>query len=196
VAAAGYTQSEKVIAKPVIRKRVRITHDYSVWEPGLPGSHHADPGGPKEIRELYDYQVEPTFKKVDKGPVGRYWLAIGFHTMGCIIGVVGLQSLVSQTWEHAQIRNLCYGFGTVALFSPLVIVLGECCIHNSTSKLSGKGAGGTFALVLIVLGFLALLWSDWVLAFIKGQASGAPDGNNAVIGWLYFAAKRTTMFSL
>lgn len=56
--------------------------------------------------------------------------------------------------------------------------------------------GEIFATMLITFGFLALFWSDWVLAFIKQDARGVRDGNNVAIGWFYFVAKRLTMLSV
>jgi len=146
-------------------------------------------------REEYKYKVYPTFRNIDKGPVSRYWLAIGFHTVDCIIGVVGLQSLVDQTWRHDHIRLLCFGFGGVAGLSVVFIIFLQWLLVETRSVSSNDAFGKTAAMVLIALGFVALLWSDWVLALIKQQVSGVPDGNNALIGWLYFVAKRLTMLS-
>ncbi|KAK0646959.1 hypothetical protein B0T16DRAFT_458834 [Cercophora newfieldiana] len=194
LAAAGYVQSEDAIAKPE-RTGVKIQYSETEWDMPPMGGHTMQPGDRKEIgREEYQFKVSPFFSNVEKGPASRYWLAIGFQTVGCIIGVVGLQSLVREIWDYAHIRYLCYGFGGAAGFLVVIILIVRFLLVRYKDMRSDR-LGGMFASILITLGFLALFWSDWVLAFIKQDATGVPDGNNAVIGWFYFVAKRLTMFS-
>jgi hypothetical protein len=40
-----------------------------------------------------------------------------------------------------------------------------------------------------------LLESNWILAAIAGNYGGVPDGNNLVLYWMYFAAKRLPLLS-
>lgn len=186
VAAAGYVQSEDAVANPE-RTRTKTLYHPTEWETPPIGGHTAQPGDRKVIGEEEEqYRVFPFFRDIHQSPAERYWMAIGFHTIGCIIGVVGLHSLVRETWDHAHIRYLCYAFGGSAGVSVVLIVLLRWLLNRRVPWI---------ALILLSLGFLSLFWSDWVLAFIKQDVKGVPDGNNAVIGWFYFVAKRLTMLS-
>jgi hypothetical protein len=44
------------------------------------------------------------------------------------------------------------------------------------------------------LGVFAALYSDWGLAAIAGNYSGIPSGDDAILYWGYFLAKRIPLF--
>jgi len=50
-------------------------------------------------------------------------------------------------------------------------------------------------LLFLATGILAALFSDWILAAIADNYAGVPDGNNSVLYWSYFVAKRLQILS-
>jgi hypothetical protein len=52
------------------------------------------------------------------------------------------------------------------------------------------------AVPLGCLGVLVAFYSDWILVAIAENLSGSPSSDNAVVFWIYFAAKRLPFFFL
>jgi hypothetical protein len=53
-----------------------------------------------------------------------------------------------------------------------------------------------FAVILVWVGLLCSVWSDWILAAIANNWGGLPSGDIAFLFWIYFIAKRLPMFSV
>jgi hypothetical protein len=115
------------------------------------------------------------------------WLAI--YVIGITVGFVGLFSLVKKSWDIPRVQALTLGWIVLLAMSvPL-----SCLILNVSSfrlilPLS-------FVSVADSMGITGALYSDWILAAIAGNYGGIPDGNNLVLYWSYFAAKRLPFLS-
>lgn len=121
---------------------------------------------------------------------GNVLLWTSLYFIGIVVGYCGLFSLVRQSWHIQDVRNftIVYAiFTSVFIFSGIMIGIDI-----------GDGAGGSImgiAFLIIGTGMLAAIYSDWILGAIAGKYAGVPDGNNAVLYWSYFAAKRLPFVS-
>ncbi|KAK3381758.1 hypothetical protein B0H63DRAFT_476570 [Podospora didyma] len=140
----------------------------------------------------------------------RPFLAISL--LGSIIGMVGLFSLVRREWSAIPaVRYLVLGLAVVGVL--LFGAVFPCCFfvrrkwnralaEYDMQEVPRRGPS-TFRCILkdaflglFLVGTLALLFGDWILAAIAGNVVGAPDGINAALYWTYFVAKRLPFFSL
>ena len=129
-----------------------------------------------------------------------FWVVL--HLVGTTIGYIGLFRIVKQSWENLAIRALVYEFlGFIAVFAGASLAgFAFFVITSDSNKGTDKkelaeeiSIGVSFMIPLIlvlVFELVGVFFSDWVLGAIAGNFSGIPDGNNAVLFWVYFAAKR------
>ena len=131
-----------------------------------------------------------------------FWLFL--YIPGVVAGLAGLFSLVGQTiMTNKDVKIITAVFGGVTLALAAVTGLVVCCALISDSKSSASHlfesmfASGISA-VGISVGLFAILgafYSDWILAAIAENLSGAPSSDNAALYWSYFVAKRLPFFS-
>jgi len=114
-----------------------------------------------------------------------WWLVI--YILGTLFGLVGLVSLVIMAWEDNKVVELTtYIFGGIAVVVTVVLwALGP----------AGEQLGFGVLVLLLTLGVIAALYSDWVLAGLAENLSGMPYGDVVPLYFSYFAAKRLPMFS-
>lgn len=130
----------------------------------------------------------------DRGEIARGsvpWLIL--YVLGLIVGLVGIGSLVKETWDDHTIRVITYVFGGVILGSAVIAAIAgliTCCSHGDASGLAV--APLVCVLAVVVLG---VLYSDWILGEIAGNLAGVPSGDVRILYWAYFAAKRLPMFT-
>jgi hypothetical protein len=121
------------------------------------------------------------------------WLFL--YAAGLIVGLAGLFSLTKANWQNHTIRLITYIMWGVP--GGIVGLVG-LCIACGVGDSFGERAGITFLALLAggVTGFgvIAALYSDWVLAAIAGNYSGVPSGDNAILYYGYFLAKRIPLF--
>jgi len=124
-------------------------------------------------------------KLLDKPPknteTSRVWGWTTLYAIGIITGYCGLFSLVRQSWHIPAVRDLTYSYIAITVVST---VLGMWAADGSEVLIVG------FGFFVMGTGMIAALYSDWILAAIDGNYAGVPDGNNALLYWTYFAAKR------
>ena len=108
---------------------------------------------------------------------------------GLVIGMVGLISLVKQSWGISRVSTITYAFAGIwiALFVLAFFLL----FLTPILDLDASWAGTPFLLLPISI----VLYSDWVLGAVAGNLIGTPSSDIAVVYWLYFAAKRLQMFT-
>ena len=144
----------------------------------------------------------------DPGPDGQplpsiMW--IGLYVLGLIIGMVGVFSLVKETWlDNSKVRLITYGFGGIsggiialAMLGGIAMVVTIFCDGDDDVFSTGCGTflgaapfGG--AVLFVILG---VFYSDWILGAIAGNLAGEPSSDVVLIYWLYFAFKRVSLFS-
>jgi hypothetical protein len=116
-----------------------------------------------------------------------FWIEI--YAIGIIVCFVGLFSLVSKSWDDPRIQTFTFVWIALVLMSiPLA-----CLILNISSFRASLPL--YFVASSIAMGVTGALYSDWVVAAIASSYSGVPDGNNLVLYWMYFAAKRFPLLS-
>jgi hypothetical protein len=116
-----------------------------------------------------------------------FW--IGIYAIGIIVGFVGLFSLVSKSWNDPRIQTFTFVWiALVAMSVPLA-----CLILNISSFRASLPL--YFVASSISTGVTGALYSDWVVAAIASNYGGVPDGNNLVLYWIYFSAKRLQLLS-
>ena len=134
------------------------------------------------------FTPEPGYAKKSGG-----WLIL--YGIGLIIGMVGVVSLAKEEWSLRQVRLITYSFGGLAggltLMAAIAGAIGFC--------VSGLNDGlvimGPLGICFGSFGFLAVLYSDWLLGAIAGDLAGVPSSDNAVLYWIYFVAKRLPLAS-
>lgn len=109
-----------------------------------------------------------------------------FYAAGMITGMVGLLSLVWE-WRHdrqvVEISAIFFAI-TGAVILVCLIMLICCCFRSWKSNLK-------IVMGILFTGILVCaLYSDWILGIIAGNLVGAPSGDQSVLYWAYFAAKR------
>lgn len=118
------------------------------------------------------------------------WCAISLW--GIMAGCAGIFDLVHKSWHLPAVKGLTAG---LIVFTALLYVLGFVYVlnHDKWDRFDDDILPG------MTLGWVGIcsiaLYSDWILAAIADDWTGVPDGNNAVLYWIYFAAKRLTMAS-
>lgn len=129
-----------------------------------------------------------------------FWLLL--YIPGVCVGLTGLFSLVSETIEeNRNVMIITSVFGAVTLAIAIVVGLVVCCImsgNGSHDTILGPILGSSLAacgVALACFGVLGAFYSDWILAATAENMVGAPSGDNAVLYWSYFIAKRLPFFS-
>jgi hypothetical protein len=119
-------------------------------------------------------------------------LWLGLYACGVIIGLVGLITVVVNNWSgHTKAMNIVCGlFGGCVVLIPILVFL---VLQYMEDEMLDNILGSLFVLVVII-GVLTALWSDWILAAISvrhgGNWSGVPSSGVQGLYWGYFAAKR------
>jgi len=129
-----------------------------------------------------------------------FWVIL--YIPGMIAGMAGLMSLIIQNRHDSGVMNLTIGFYTVIGFG--VIIFGAGLFQKfaqDKSKLDEKegnvllwGLGG-FAFSSTAFTVLAAFFGDWALGMMTHNLVGLPSGDNSILFWTYFVAKRLTMFT-
>jgi hypothetical protein len=120
------------------------------------------------------------------------WLIL--YVLGLIIGLVGLGSLVKETWDDHTIRVITYAFGGVTLGSAAIAgIVGLIASCGDDGDPSGLAALPLVCVLVVVV--LGVLYSDWILGEIAGNLAGVPSGDIRILYWAYFVAKRLPMLT-
>ncbi|KAN0106175.1 hypothetical protein V8E51_009051 [Hyaloscypha variabilis] len=138
----------------------------------------------------------------EHSPLPALWILV--YAIGIAIGFAGLAATIAQTWHtHTQAMLIITLLFAVSLL-PLSIV-GGCvgvCLGGQVGPNTGRIVGfvaATFGFILS-FGFLAALYSDWMLAAIEvqngGSWAGLPDVTARWLYWTYFFSKRLPMLSV
>ena len=142
--------------------------------------------------EMFKFRDDcPNREHVSKA---AWWLVL--YVLGLIVGMVGVLSLVTETWdENHTIHIITYAF--LGACGPIVIVIGGSVCVNAIDddagcvKFSaGWPLGGVVGIVV-----LGVFYSDWILGAISGDLSGAPSSDNMYLYWAYFIVKRLPLAS-
>jgi hypothetical protein len=127
------------------------------------------------------------------------WLFLYLPGIGA--GLAGLFSIVHKVvGTNTRVRIITIVFGVIwglpAGLGLLACGLHCCGRHNTMEK------GGCFKKALVGLAVSVFLifillpfYCDWVLGAIGEDLTGLPSSDNAILYWLYFAAKRIPGFS-
>lgn len=112
------------------------------------------------------------------------------YALGTLIGSVGLMSLVAKTFSRS--RNIKVITGVFVGVLGIGVVLGTVlAVVVTVGEPRVQFALGT-SIATLILGFeiLVAFYSDFVLAAIAENWSGAPSSDTTLLFWVYFAAKR------
>ncbi|KAF8534809.1 hypothetical protein BDD12DRAFT_755045 [Trichophaea hybrida] len=156
--------------------------------------------------DSYDSALKPRYRTI------LWWMLL--YVLGIFVGLTGLISLVINSWGQrikvVVLASEIFG-GIIIGLGGLAAVLAVIFYHvDRADKLSsdeqrrkrrrlkflGGGALVVFGVLLVVCGFLAALYSDWVLAGLAGNLIGVPSKDNSALYYAYFAAKRLPFFSI
>ena len=125
---------------------------------------------------------------------------MGIYSVGLIIGLTGLMSLVRSNWDNSTIRGLTYSLFFVPLFVALscgvlaLLAAGSELSEDLASRLMLSVALSVFSYVGTLMVLLSFC-TDWILAVMAHNYTGYPEGEVEVIYWIYFAAKRLPLFA-
>lgn len=123
-----------------------------------------------------------------------FWLLL--YIPGVAAGMVSLFSLVIENFRsnhHLQLITHAFSGG---LFLLATLFLVEILFRRP--DISDDEIAVYFLYILSAfpaVGILGACYSDWVLAAIAGNLTGAPSSDNSALYWSYFAAKRLPFFS-
>jgi hypothetical protein len=120
-----------------------------------------------------------------------FFFGTGLYWIGCLVGAVGLFTVVHETFpQNHGVQIATYAFIAVTGSGLVVGVLLGVYKHSARH-------GSLIAPIAAIIIFLvaAVFYSDWVLAAVERNWIGVPSMDNAVVYWLYFAAKRLPLFS-
>ncbi|KAF8248016.1 hypothetical protein K440DRAFT_681310 [Wilcoxina mikolae CBS 423.85] len=156
--------------------------------------------------ESYDSALKPQYRAI------LWWMIL--YVLGIFVGLTGLISLVINSWgERIRIvilaseifGGITIGVGGLAGVLAVVFYYLDKADEQSSDaqrrkrrglKFLGGGALVVFGVLLVACGFLAALYSDWVLAGLAGNLIGVPSKDNSALYYAYFAAKRLPFFSI
>jgi hypothetical protein len=120
-----------------------------------------------------------------------YWIPL--YMLGLIVGLVGVFSLVKETWlDSPAVRVVTYVFG--GIFGAIIFTILVFSLLKGLEILLAIPLAGLFA-PTIVLAVLGVFYSDWILAAVAGNMAGLPSSDVEVLYWLYFAFKRVPLLS-
>ncbi len=122
-----------------------------------------------------------------------FWLLL--YIPGVAAGMAGLLSLVAKTiGSNHNVMIVTAVFGAITLFVAAVVGMIVCCTFTdkaSTKKIFGSlvGSGVTAGVTALgCFGVLGAFYSDWILASIAENMSGAPSSDNAALYWTSYIA--------
>jgi hypothetical protein len=134
----------------------------------------------------------------DDGIQVLWWLVL--YALGLIGGLAGLFSLVVQTIHmNYNVLIITAVFGSV--LAAAIVLFWFIILFWTWDEIESKTGGGFLSgLGAVVvgaagMGLMGALYSDWILAAIANNMTGVPTSDNAVLYYIYFAAKRLTLFS-
>jgi len=116
---------------------------------------------------------------------------------GMVAGMIGLMNLVTKTlFNIPGVLWVTIGFISIVVASPFVSAITMMKFYWQSGGESLEKYFWTFFVVTSSL-FIALsaFYSDWCLGLMLGDLLGVPSSDNAPFYWIYFAAKRLSMFS-
>lgn len=116
---------------------------------------------------------------------------------GFVVGFIGLGRLVKQSWHNPTVGILTYIYGgLVAIVAIVAIVVAIYSMSSSADD--GVVVAWCWGLLacLAACGFLGVLYSDWILGSIAEDLVGRPSGDNAILYWTYFVAKKISLLSI
>jgi hypothetical protein len=131
-------------------------------------------------------------RPIDSEALGHdpaWWILL--YICGVIIGLIGLIATVVNNWSDRTLAMdvICGTFGGCAL---LVFLVRFRTWGDGDKVVDSFGA--LLEALIITIGVMTALWSDWILAAIHvrdgGNWSGIPSSDATVLYWGYFAAKR------
>lgn len=154
---------------------------------------------PKEDDD--DLDLKPRYRPI------LWWMLL--YVLGIFVGLTGLISLVKHSWGEPIIvlsskifGGIAIGLGGLAGIVPMILYYIDKADREERGrarrglKFLGGGALVVFLVLLLTSGFLAALYSDWVLAGLAGNLIGVPSKDNSVLYYGYFGAKRLPFFSI
>lgn len=154
---------------------------------------------PKEDDD--DLDLKPRYRPI------LWWMLL--YVLGIFVGLTGLISLVKHSWGEPIIvlsskifGGIAIGLGGLAGIVPMILYYIDKADREERGrarrglKFLGGGALVVFLVLLLTSGFLAALYSDWVLAGLAGSLIGVPSKDNSVLYYGYFGAKRLPFFSI
>ncbi|KAF8242305.1 hypothetical protein K440DRAFT_565706 [Wilcoxina mikolae CBS 423.85] len=126
------------------------------------------------------------------------WLLL--YLIGSIIGCIGLAPLVIVSYnDNVVVMRTTVIFGYTGMSAAVMILFAGGIIGHimgESSKQLWKKIFLPFACIGVTLGAFTAFYSDWILAGLAENLIGVPTGDNAVLYFLYFAAKRLSIFSI
>jgi hypothetical protein len=148
-----------------------------------------------------------------------WWLSL--YAAAIPVGLTGLISLVKLSWGEPTVVTASKVFGGLTITITGIMFLHATWqswrkdqqkwdimellglkhhrISDDMQKWLSWFGGGLIvscAVLLVLCGLLAALYSDWVLAGLAGSLIGAPSSDNSALYFVYFAAKRLPFFSI
>lgn len=114
-----------------------------------------------------------------------------FYSLGMIVGMVGLLSLVWRARDDKEILQITAAFGSVtaAIIIVCSMMLCCCCGFGSLRRATNLLMAMAFSIILV-----CALYCDWILGDFAGSLVGVPSGDSSVLYWVYFAVKRLPLF--
>lgn len=112
-------------------------------------------------------------------------------------GMIGLMNLVVKVAHQIPVLiDLTIAFWCTiggGIIGGIICTIFVYFMHGSVPPDTLKaGAFGTLATLV----FFSALYSDWPLGIMLGNHIRTPSRDNAPLYWIYFVAKRLTMFSV
>ncbi|KAF8241569.1 hypothetical protein K440DRAFT_641987 [Wilcoxina mikolae CBS 423.85] len=95
-----------------------------------------------------------------------FWWCMAIYGFGTVVGLAGLGTLIFESRQNKAVKLTCKVFGGVAILGIVFawgVAFGRSKHHNDREKLA-------IVLTVTILGILAALFSDWVLAGLAGNA--------------------------
>jgi hypothetical protein len=125
------------------------------------------------------------------------WVWLIAFIVGLIIGMVGLMSLVAETWDNRSVRVITFTFLATGLtIGGVGIVLGCRATWNQPNGDLGRPARFAGVALAYCVVSVSLLYSDWILSAVAENPSGVPSSDFAWLYWAYFISERLPLLSI
>jgi len=128
-------------------------------------------------------------------PTPIFWVLI--YALGVIVGMVGLCSVVNKNIHIHKVMEftaIWWALGTIFCLIP-----GLCYMIFKRRACDGGGYCMSFWMFAVVgvcfFEAFSVLYSDWVLGIVGDNLAGAPSSDIVKLYWIYFVAKRLSLFS-